>query len=123
MAGGFKFPRCLALLGSFAFPRCLTFTGALAFPCYFAPIIGIALPAPGWLAIVGTRVVSVIVTIFAARFPAELPVRLLTVFAARFLTRLRPIVVSPAVVIVVFVIGEPHRVAVIGIAGPDDAVE
>jgi hypothetical protein len=118
------FPHCLA------FARCLMFTRGLAFPCYLASIAGIAFPAPapGRLAIIGIRLVTVIVTIVPARFLPELSARLLTIFAGlllmEFLAWFPSIVVSPAVIIVFgIVVSEPHLLAVFRIARPDDAVE
>src|ERR1700733_6370994 len=102
------------------------FTRGLAFPCYLASIAGIAFPAPapGRLAIIGIR----LVTIVPARFLTELSARLLTIFAGlllmEFLAWFPSIVVSPAVIIVFgIVVSEPHLLAVFRIARPDDAVE
>jgi hypothetical protein len=124
------FARGLALMGGFAFPRCLTFTDGLALRCYLASIAGIAFPAPapGRLAIIGIRLVTVIVTIVPARFLPGLSARLLTIFAGlllmEFLAWFPSIVVSPAVIIVFgIVVSEPHLLAVFRIARPDDAVE
>lgn len=132
---GLAFPHCLAfarglaLTGGFAFPRCLPFPAGLALPRYIVSIAGIAFPAPapGRLAIIGVRLVTVIVTIVPARFLPELLAWLLTVFAGLFLMEFLAwfpsIVVSPAVVVFGIVVGEPHLLAVLRIARPDDAVE
>jgi hypothetical protein len=127
---GLAFARGLALTGGFALSRCLTFTNGLALSCYLASIAGIAFsaPAPGRLAIIGIRLVTVIVTIVPARFLPELSAWLLTIFAGLFLIEFLAwfpsIVVSPAVIIVFgIVVSEPHLLAVLRIARPDDAVE
>jgi len=116
------FPHCLA------FARCLMFTRGLAFPCHLASIAGIAFPAPapGRLAIIGIRLVTVIRTIVAARFLPELSAWLLTIvaglFLIEFLAWFPSIVVSPAVIIVFgIVVSEPHLLAVFRIPRPDDA--
>ena len=95
----------------------------LALHCNLALIIAVAFAPPARLTRSGTIVLSRFLARFKAWFLAQVLAQVLARFLAQFLARFLAIVVSPAVVVLIMIISEPHRLAVNFVAALNDGIE